>query len=108
MHKDKNMSVVKSGWLVGILSATGTIVVMGLVSIGFYASFGGLLIVAGLAFMVGAGVAMLVDSRVGRNVSIVAGYIVLLFVTYLLAFSFGPKPDPVSGARGGPAVSRPR
>ena len=52
IHKDKNMSAVTSGWLIGIFAATGTIVVMGFVSIGFYASFGGLLIVAGLAFMV--------------------------------------------------------
>jgi hypothetical protein len=102
------MSAVRSGWLVGILAATGTIVVMGLVSLGFFASFGGLLVVAGLAFIVGAGAARLVDSRVDRNVSIVAGYIALLFVAYVLAFSFGPKPDPESGARGGPAVSGPR
>ena len=45
------------GWLVGPLAATGAPVLVELVSVGFYALMGGLLIAGTLAFVVGTSAA---------------------------------------------------
>lgn len=99
---------VASGWLVGPLAATGTLVMIGFVSLGFYASLGGLLIAGTLAFIAGTSVAVLVDSRLGRNAGIVAGYIAVLFAAYSLILPSLAGPAPPGLTRGGPAVAPPR
>ena len=53
--KDANMTA--RGWFVGPLTATAALVVMGFVSLGVYASGGGLFVAAGVAFWAGAGMA---------------------------------------------------
>ena len=45
------------GWLVGPLAATGGLVLVEFVSVGFYSSVGGLLIAGTLAFVVGTSAA---------------------------------------------------
>jgi hypothetical protein len=90
--------IINSGTLVGPLAATATFVILGLVSLGFYVSLGGLLI----------GAAALVDSRVGRNAGIVAGFIVALFIVYLVILPALGGPIPPGVSRGGPGVLPPR
>jgi len=94
------------GWFVGPLTATTALVVMGFVSLGLYASVGGLLIVAGVAFWAGAGVAGIAEPRRwARSALIVAVFVVVLFASYLtLLRSQSPPPGASSG---GPAVPRP-
>jgi len=94
------------GWFVGPLAATAALVVIGFVSLGVYASGGGLLIAAGVAFWVGAGVAGIADPRRwARSTVIVALYVVVLFGSYLtLLRSQSPPPG---ASFGGPAVQRP-
>jgi hypothetical protein len=89
------IQLVSSGSLVGPLAATGTLVVLGFVSPGFYVSLGGLLLAGMFAFMTGTGAAGLVDSRRGRNAGIVASYIVVLVAVYLFVLPAlsGPPQD---------------
>jgi len=96
--------IINSGTLVGPLAATVTFVILGLMSLGFYASLGGLLIAGTLAFMSGTGAAALVDSRVGRNAGIVAGFIAALFIVYLVILPSLGGPIPPGVSRGGPGV----
>ena len=95
------------GGLIGPLVATITLVVLGFVAPGFYASDGGLLLAGTFAFMTGTGAAARVDTRRGRSGGIVAGYIVALLVVYrfILPAVLGPF-EP--GSPGGPATSVPR
>jgi hypothetical protein len=103
-----NTRLAPWSWLAGPLAATGTFVVLGFVSFGFYASRGGLLLAGTLAFMIGNGTAALVDPRPGRNAGIVAGYIAVLFAIYLLILPALWGPSPPGATDGGPAVSPPR
>jgi len=94
------------GWFVGPLAATAALVVMGFVSLGVYASGGGLLVAAGVAFWAGAGMAGIAEPRRwARSALIVAVYVVVLFASYLILLQ---SQLPPSGASfGGPAVPRP-
>lgn len=90
------ITVKRSGWIVGVLAATATLFVLGCVSSGFYVSAGGLVIAGALAFFLGSGAAAVVDSRTGRNASIVAFYLVAVLAAYLLilpAFDRSIPPD---------------
>jgi drug/metabolite transporter (DMT)-like permease len=103
-------------WAAGMLAATGALMVLGLYSLGFYASGGGLLIAVAFAFAVGTGAAGVVDARQsGRDASVVAFYLLVLVAAYLLVLPalVGTPPGATSGqsvpaARGGPAVEKPR
>ena len=99
------MKAVRNGGLVGIVSATATLVAISLISSGLYTSETGLMIVAVAAFIVGTGAAQAVDPRVGRNAGIVAIYIVFVMAVYLVGARIGPESFP--GARGGPGVPVP-
>jgi len=95
------------GWLVGLLAATGSLIAIGFVSIGFFVSLGGLVIASALALTVGAVVAGVVDpDRAKRNVAVVALYVLVLAAAYLLILPAlaGPMPP---GTRGGPGVDPP-
>ena len=93
-------------WVVSLAAATGALIILGFVSIGFFASFGGLVIAGAVALTAGTVAAGIVDpDRVGRNVAVVAFYVLVLAAAYLLILSAlgGPRP---AGARGGPGVYR--
>ena len=96
-----------AGWLIGPLAATGTFIILGFASLGFYVSAGGLLIAGTFAFMAGTGAAGLVDSRLGRNAGMVAGYIVVLFAIYLLILPSLAGPAPPGTTHGGPGMLPP-
>ena len=94
------------GWLVGVLAATGTLVALGLVSLGFFASGGGLVIAGGTAIGIGTIAAAVADPpRAVRHTAIVAFYVVALAAAYLLALQNFVGLEP--GARGGPGVDLP-
>ena len=99
------INVKRSGWIVGVLAATGTLFVLGFVSSGFYASAGGLVIAGAVAFFLGSGAAAVVDSRTGRNASIVAFYLVALLAAYLLILPAFDRSIPPDIQRRGPAES---
>ena len=72
-------------WPAGVLAATGTLIALGFVTIGFYASGGGLMIAGTLAIGVGSIVGAIVDPPHGaRHVAIVAFYVVAVAVCYVL------------------------
>ena len=94
------------GWFVGPLAATAALVVMGFVSLGVYASGGGLLIAAGVAFWAGAGMAGIAEPcRWARSTLVVAVYVVVLFASYLILLQ--SQSPPPGASFGGPAVPRP-
>ena len=94
------------GWFVGPLAATAALVVMGFVSLGVFASGGGLLIAAGVAFWAGAGMAGIADPRRwARSALIVAAYVIVLLAGYLILLR--SQSPPPGASYGGPAVPRP-
>lgn len=96
-----------SGWIVGPLTATAVLLVTAFVYPGLYASGGGLLIAAAIAFWTGAGVAAVADpDRQGRNAAIVAAYVVLLFAAWL--FILQSQSPPPGTSFGGPNVAPPQ
>ena len=101
--------VIASGWLVGPLAATGTLVALAFASLGWFASLGGLVIAGILAFTVGTWAASVVDPRLSRNAvaSIVVGYIVTLAAIYLLMLPSMAGPPPSGKSHGGPGVPPP-
>jgi hypothetical protein len=102
-----HQSVRLPAWIAGLTAATGALVAVGMISMGYYASQGGLLIAGTIAFMAGTGAAAMVDpARRGLNTAIVAFYIAVLAAAYFLILPalVGPVPP---GARGGPGVYPP-
>jgi hypothetical protein len=91
-------------WLVGLVAATAALIALGVVSIGFFASYGGLVIAGALALMLGvaAGAAAERD-RAARNTAVVAFYV--LGARHGVLPSAARARRPVApGARGGPGV----
>ncbi len=94
-------------WMIGPLAATAALIVIAFVYVGLYASGGGLLIAAGIAFWIGAGIAGWADpNRQARHAGIVAAYIVLLFTAWL--FFIQSQSPPPGTSFGGPNVGPPR
>jgi imidazolonepropionase-like amidohydrolase len=93
-----------SGRLAGILAATAALIATGFVSIGFYASYGGIVIAGAIAIFAGSTAGAAVDRRRAHNhAGIVAFYVVALGAAYVLfAQAFASSMPPA--ARGGPAV----
>jgi len=55
-------------WMAALAGSTAALIALGLVSIGFFASLGGLVIAAALALMIGTAVGGMADpQRAGRN-----------------------------------------
>lgn len=94
------------GWIVGPVAATAALVAMGFVSLGFFASVGGLMVAAGVAFWAGAGAAGIIEPRRWvRNSAIVAAYLIVLSAGWLLLLQ--SQPPPPGASSGGPSVPRP-
>jgi hypothetical protein len=96
-----------AGWIVGPVASTAALLAIAFIYTGLYASGGGLLIAAMIAFWTGAGAAGLADpNRQGRNAAIVAAYIVLLFTAWL--FFLQSQSPPPGTLPGGPNTGPPR
>ena len=90
--------------LAGVLAATLALVAIGFVSIGFFASYGGLLIAGAIAIVVGSAAAAAIDRRRTHNhAGVVAFYVLALGAAYVL-FAQALASTMPSSARGGPAV----
>jgi hypothetical protein len=84
------------------------LIAMGVVSAGFFASFGGLAIAGALALMVGVAAGAAADpDRAARNAAVVAFYVLVLAAAYLLLLPAFAGPV-APGARGGPGVYPPQ
>ena len=73
------------GRIVGTITATVLLIVLGFVALGLYTSLPGLLIAGSLAAIGGAAIAALAEpARSGRNAVVVAAYIAILILGYIL------------------------
>jgi len=93
-----------SGRLAGIFAATLALVAIGFVSIGFFASYGGILIAGAIAIVAGSTAAAAIDRQRAQNhAGVVAFYVLALGAGYVLFAQALASSMPPS-ARGGPAV----
>ena len=96
------------GRIIGTITATGALIVLGHVALGLYTSLPGLLIACGIAAIAGAATGALAEpARSGRNAAVVAGYVVVLILVYILVGQTASRYAP-RGSRGGPGVMPPR
>lgn len=96
------------GWLAAVLAANGTLITLGVVTIGFYASGGGLVIAGAIAIGVGSIVGAIVDPPHGaRHAGVVAFYVVALAVGYVLVLQHLARKSPI-GVTSGAGVELPR
>lgn len=96
------------GRIVGTITATVTLIVLGFVALGLFTSLPGLLIAGIIAIVVGTGAGALVEpGRSGRNAAIVAGYVATLILAYMFLGQIAGQSAP-PGSRGGPGVTPPR
>jgi hypothetical protein len=96
------------GWLAGILAATASLVALGFVALGFFASGGGLLIAGAMAIGVGSVVGAIVDPlRGARHAAVVVFYVVALAAAYVLVLQNLARLDQ-TGVTSGAGVERPR
>ena len=73
------------GRIVGTITATVLLIVLGFVALGLYTSLTGLLIAGSIATIAGAAAGALTDpTRSGRSVAVVVGYIAMLILAYVL------------------------
>ena len=79
------------GRIVGTITATVLLIVLGFVALGLYTSLPGLLIAGSLAAIGGAAIAALAEpARSGRNAVVVAAYIAILILGYILVGQTAP------------------
>jgi riboflavin transporter FmnP len=95
------------GRIVGTITATIALIVLGFVALGLYTSFAGLLIAGSIAAIAGVAAGALAEpARSGRNAAVVAGYIAILILAFMLVGrTVGRYAPPES--RGGPGVTPP-
>ena len=92
------------GRIVGTITATAALIVLGFVGLGLYTSLPGLLIAASIAAIAGATAAALTEpARSGRSAAVVVGYIAMLILAYVLMGQTAGRYAP-PGSRGGPSV----
>jgi riboflavin transporter FmnP len=73
------------GRVVGTLTATVALIVLGFVALGLYTSLPGLLIAGSFAAIAGAAAGALTDpARPGRSAAVVVGYIAMLILPMCL------------------------
>jgi hypothetical protein len=104
-HRHRSSAV--PSWLIGLVAATAVLIALGVVSVGIFASFGGLVIAGALALMMGVAAGAVADpDRAARNAAVAAFYVLVLAAVYFLMLPAlaGPQPP---GARGGPGVYPP-
>ena len=95
------------GRIVGTITATVALIVLGFVALGLYTSLAGLLIAGSIAAIAGAAAGALADpARSGRNAAVVAGFIAILILAYMLVGQTVGRYAP-PGSRGGPAGTPP-
>jgi riboflavin transporter FmnP len=98
---------VVDGRIVGTITATVALIVLGFVALGLYTSLAGVLIVGSIAAIAGAAAGARAEpARSGRNAAVVAGYIAILILAYMLVGQTVGRYAP-PGSRGGPAVTPP-
>src|SRR5260221_6523956 len=99
------------GWLAGILAASAALIAIGFVSIGFYASYGGIVIAGAVAIFVGSTAAAAFDRRRAQDhAGVVAFYVLALGAAYVLfaqALASTTLPGAAVGSRGGPGIDVP-
>jgi hypothetical protein len=96
------------GRIVGAITATAALILLGFVALGLFTSLPALLIAAGIAAVAGAAAGALAEpARSGRNGAVVAGYIAILILAYMLVGQTASRYAP-PGSRGGPAVMPPQ
>ena len=96
------------GRIVGTITATAALIVLGFVGLDLYTSLPGLLIAGSIAAIAGAAAAALTEpARSGRGAAVVVGYIAMLILAYVLLGQTAGRYAP-PGSRGGPAVMPPR
>ena len=96
------------GRIVGTITATVALIVLGFMALGLYTSLPGLLIAGSISAIAGATAAALTEpARSGRSAAVVVAYIAMLILAYvLLGQTVGRYAPP--GSRGGPGVTPPR
>jgi hypothetical protein len=95
------------GRIVGTLTATVALIVLGVVALGVYTSLAGLLIAGTIAAIAGTAAGALADpARSGRTAAVAAGFIAILILAYLLVGQTVGRYAP-PGSRGGPSVTPP-
>jgi hypothetical protein len=96
------------GRIVGVITATVTLIVLVFVALGLFTSLAGLLMAGIIAFVAGTGVGALVaPGHLRRVAAAVAGYIAIITLAYvLLGQAIGRYAPP--GAQDGPGVMPPR
>jgi hypothetical protein len=95
------------GRIVGSVTATVALIVLGVVALGLYTSLAGLLIAGSIAAIAGAAAGALAEpARSARNAAVVAGYIAILILAYILMGQAVGRYAP-SGSRGGPGATPP-
>ena len=95
------------GRIVGTLAATAALIVLGFVTLGLLTSIAGLLIGGAMTAVIGIVAGAVVEpGRSGRNAAVVAAYIALLMLGYLMLEQTAGDGPP--GSRGGPGVTPPR
>jgi hypothetical protein len=93
------------GRIVGVITATVALIVLGFVALGLFTSLGGLVIATGVAALAGATAGSLAEpARSARTSAIVVGYVAILILAYLLVGQTASRYAP-PGSRGGPGRS---
>ena len=93
--------------IVGTITATVALIVLRFVALGLYTSLAGVLIAGSIAAIAGAAAGALTDpARSGRTAAVVAGFIAILILAYVLVGQAVGRYAP-PGSRGGPAVTPP-
>lgn len=96
------------GRIIGTLTATVALIVLGFVALGLFTSLPGLLIAGTIAAVAGTAAGALAEpGHSGRNAAVVAGYIGMLILAYMLVGQTAGRYAP-PGSRGGPGVMPPR
>jgi riboflavin transporter FmnP len=73
------------GRIVGTITATIALIVLAFVALGLYTSLAGLVIAGSMAAIAGAAAGAFAEpARSGRNAAVVAGYIAILTLAYML------------------------
>jgi uncharacterized membrane protein len=95
------------GRIVGMITATVALIVLVFVALGLYTSLAGLVIAGSIAAIAGAAAGALAEpTRSARNAAVVAGYIAILILAYMLVGqTIGRYAPP--GLRGGAGVTPP-
>jgi hypothetical protein len=94
------------GRIVGAITATAALILLGFVALGLFTSLPALLIAAGIAAVAGAAAGALAEpARSGRNGAVVD--IAILILAYMLVGQTASRYAP-PGSRGGPAVMPPQ